>query len=120
MTGPRSYLLPHDDGHYSAEAVRLDRESRRTTAPGRHMLDALAGEMATEETRRRFFSRTAQGIGALALASLLPKARSAETVVGGIPGLPHFAPKAKRCIYLHLVGAPPQMEIGRASCRERG
>ena len=26
------------------------------------------------------------------------------------PGLPHFAPKAKRCIYLHLVGAPPQME----------
>ncbi len=24
--------------------------------------------------------------------------------------LPHFAPKAKRAIYLHLVGAPPQME----------
>jgi hypothetical protein len=27
-----------------------------------------------------------------------------------VPGLPHFAPKAKRAIYLHLVGAPPQME----------
>jgi uncharacterized protein (DUF1501 family) len=110
MTGHRSILLPDEDGHYSREALRLDRESLRNAAPGRHAADPIAREMATEETRRRFFSRTAQGIGALALASLLPKARSAETVVGGIPGLPHFAPKAKRCIYLHLVGAPPQME----------
>src|SRR5665213_789409 len=54
------------------------------------------------QTRRQLFARGAQGIGALALASLL-KAESQ-------PGLPHFAPKAKRCIYLHLVGAPPQME----------
>ena len=30
----------------------------------------------------------------------------AATAIGGLPGLPHFAPKAKRCIYLHLVGAP--------------
>jgi uncharacterized protein (DUF1501 family) len=109
MTGPRSILLPDDDGHYSPETLRLDRESLRATAPGRHALDPVAGEMAVEETRRRFFSRVAHGIGALALASLLPKARAAEAV-GGIAGLPHFAPKAKRCIYLHLVGAPPQME----------
>ena len=66
--------------------------------------------MAVEETRRRFFSRTAQGIGALALASLLPREARAAEAIGGLPGLPHFAPKAKRCIYLHLVGAPPQME----------
>ena len=66
--------------------------------------------MAVEETRRRFFSRAAQGIGALALASLLPQGARAAEAVGGLPGLPHFAPKAKRCIYLHLVGAPPQME----------
>ena len=68
-----------------------------------------------EETRRRFFARGAHGIGALALASVLGgRARAAgsapEKVVGGVPGLPHFPPKAKRCIYLHLVGAPPQME----------
>jgi len=56
----------------------------------------------TEMTRRQLFSRGAQGIGALALASTLRGA--------ALPGLPHFAPKAKRCIYLHLVGAPPQME----------
>jgi len=110
MSDRRSILLPDDDGHYSPEALQLDRESRRASAPGSHALDPLAREMAVEETRRRFFSRAAQGIGALALASLLPqKARAAETV-GGVPGLPHFAPKAKRCIYLHLVGAPPQME----------
>ena len=30
---------------------------------------------------------------------------------GGQPGLPHFAPKAKRAIYLHMVGAPPQIEL---------
>src|SRR5580704_16029973 len=105
MTGPRSILLPDEDGHYSPEALRLDRESLRAAAPGRHALDPLASEMAVEETRRRFFSRAAHGIGALALASLLPKGRAAETA-GALPGLPHFPPKAKRCIYLHLVGAP--------------
>ena len=110
MTAPRSILLPDEDGHYSREALRLERESLRNTGPGRHAVDPIATEMAVEETRRRFFSRAAHGIGALALASLLPKMKGAETVVGGIPGLPHFAPKAKRCIYLHLVGAPPQME----------
>jgi hypothetical protein len=31
--------------------------------------------------------------------------------VGGQPGLPHFAPKAKRAIYLHMLGAPPQIEL---------
>ena len=68
--------------------------------------------MAIEETRRRFFARGAQGIGALALASLMGGEGSAPPDGGGLalPGLPHFAPKAKRCIYLHLVGAPPQME----------
>jgi Protein of unknown function (DUF1501) len=110
MTGPRSILLPDDDGHYRPEALRLDRASLRATPPGYHALDPLAHQMAIEETRRRFFSRAAQGIGALALADLLPhNARAADTV-GGLSGLPHFAPKAKRCIYLHLVGAPPQME----------
>jgi len=66
-----------------------------------HPIDPIAKSMAHEETRRQLFARGAQGIGALALASLLK---------GQTAGLPHFAPKAKRCIYLHLVGAPPQME----------
>ena len=33
------------------------------------------------------------------------------TSTGGMPGLPHFAPKAKRVIYLFQSGAPSQMEL---------
>jgi hypothetical protein len=55
-------------------------------------------------TRRQFFARGARGIGAAALASLLNRNAHAAA-------LPHFAPKAKRCIYLHMVGAPPQQDL---------
>jgi uncharacterized protein (DUF1501 family) len=99
-------LRPDDEGHFSSSALDLDARSHRALKPGSHPIDPLAAAMAREESRRRFFSRGAQGIGALALASLL---KGAETKPNGM-GLPHFAPKAKRCIYLHLVGAPPQME----------
>lgn len=56
----------------------------------------------TELTRRRFFGKGARGFGALALSQLLGAERPG--------GLPHFAPKVKRAIYLHMVGAPPQQE----------
>ena len=68
------------------------------------------------ETRRQFFRAALEGSGIAALATLLaekntvlgaPHARSAPA---DWPGLPHFAPKAKRAIYLHMVGAPPQLE----------
>jgi hypothetical protein len=58
-------------------------------------------------TRRHFFSRTSTGIGIAALASLMEPRLSAA----GLPGLPHFAPKAKRVIYLHQSGAPSQMDL---------
>jgi len=70
------------------------------------------------ETRRQFFGRTAQGLGGLALGSLLGNVVRASDDAplgtpahGGQPDLPHFAPKAKRAIYLHMVGAPPQMDL---------
>jgi uncharacterized protein (DUF1501 family) len=109
-------LKPDEAGHYARAAYELDRASQSRFALGRHPVDRIAGQMAINETRRRFFSRGVQGIGALALASLVGEsARGADgaapaKTLGGLPGLPHFAPKAKRCIYLHLVGAPPQME----------
>lgn len=53
-------------------------------------------------SRRRLLSMSAQSLGGLAFARLL----DAETR----PQLPHFAPKARRAIYLHMVGAPPQQE----------
>ncbi len=101
-----SLLKPDHEGHYPARALELDRESLRRNKPGQHPLDAIAAEMGREESRRRFFARGAQGIGALALSSLLAEAEGAPGL-----GLPHFPPKAKRCIYLHLVGAPPQMDL---------
>src|ERR1700761_1858054 len=67
------------------------------------------------ETRRQFFGRGAKGLGSLALFSLLAEDSRAsihapDKAEGGLPGLPHFAPKAKRAIYLHMLGAPPQLE----------
>jgi hypothetical protein len=78
-------------------------------------------------TRRRFFSRCAGGIGAAlgtaALSSLLPRSASAALRGTGstrpgalplgpalVPG-PHFAPRAKRVIYMHMEGAPSQLDL---------
>lgn len=65
-------------------------------------------------TRRHFFGRTALGLGTAALASLLPEraaAKETATATGGLPGLPHFAPRARRAIYLFMNGAPSQIDL---------
>jgi hypothetical protein len=69
------------------------------------------------ETRRQFFGQAARGLGVAALAtmlgdrSLLAGTGPTAKAIGGLPTLPHFAPKAKRAIYLHMVGAPPQIDL---------
>ena len=69
------------------------------------------------ETRRQFFGKFASGLGGAALASLLPPAvvnaleSQAKPRFGGLPELPHFAPKAKRAIYLFMSGAPSQLDL---------
>ena len=76
-------------------------------------------ELILAETRRQFFGKVAKGIGGVALSSLLAGDDAAfalptlgqDQSTGGLPSLPHFAPKAKRCIYLHMMGAPPQMPL---------
>src|SRR5687768_11163142 len=63
--------------------------------------------------RRKFLSHLSIGLGSVALGSLLiPDLFSggAETESNSILGLPHFAPKAKRVIYLFQNGAPSQLE----------
>jgi hypothetical protein len=69
-------------------------------------------------TRRHFFSRTATGIGTAALAStlnphLLEADVTASAAAGGqgVLGTTHFAPKAKRVIYLFMSGAPSQLDL---------
>lgn len=63
--------------------------------------------------RRQFLSRTSLGLGAVALASLLnPLELLARTRGENDPGLlPHFAPRAKRVIYLFQSGGPSQLEL---------
>src|ERR1043166_9542091 len=61
-------------------------------------------------TRRHFLGRTATGIGAAALESLLnPKLFGAGDAVK--TGLPHFAPRARRVIWLTQAGAPSQLDL---------
>ncbi len=65
-------------------------------------------------TRRHFFSRTSAGVGAAVLATLLDerlRGSTGQQAQGGLPGLPHFPPKAKRVIYLFQSGAPSQMDL---------
>src|SRR5499426_4102607 len=60
-------------------------------------------------TRRHFFGRCGAGVGLAALAALLEESGLAQQT--GLPGLPHFAPKAKRVIYLYQSGAPSQLDL---------
>ena len=62
-------------------------------------------------TRRHFFGRGALGLGLPALGALLPGQTALADASGPLPGLPHFAPKAKRAIYLFMAGAPSQMDL---------
>jgi hypothetical protein len=74
----------------------------------------LLHESALAMTRRHFFRAGALGLGTAALSSLLAESAAAaaqEKRFGGLPSLPHFAPKAKRIIYLFMNGGPPQMDL---------
>ena len=70
-----------------------------------------------QQTRRAFFKSTGLAAGKIALASMLwpALARAAESAAGrphpALPGLPHFAPKARRLIYLFMNGAPSQIDL---------
>ncbi len=63
--------------------------------------------------RRRFLSKLSLGLGSVALGSLMIPdlfRRGGEEAEAFVPGVPHFAPKAKRVIYLSQNGAPSQLE----------
>jgi hypothetical protein len=66
-------------------------------------------------TRRHFLGSSGVGLGAMALSSLSPAVAAADIPVDAMQPLaqrqPHFAPKAKQVIYLHLTGSPPNLDI---------
>src|SRR5207237_8398132 len=82
------------------------------------MGETLTPQLRAAMTRRQFFRRSTAGIaiGIPALATLLTAdGFAADTATdpktGGLAGLPHFPPKAKRVIFLHQSGAASQMVL---------
>ncbi|QEH38944.1 hypothetical protein OJF2_75540 [Aquisphaera giovannonii] len=73
--------------------------------------------------RRHFFSRTSLGLGSAALASLMgrsaiggteadvPPRTAVDPAYRGVLAAPHFAPRAKRVIYLFMSGGPSQLDL---------
>ncbi|MCA8988578.1 MAG: DUF1501 domain-containing protein, partial [Planctomycetaceae bacterium] len=68
-----------------------------------------------DQTRRQFLGQTGIGLGSLALSTLLPSSADASVKIDSITPLaarePHFTPKAKRVIYLHMTGSPPNLDL---------
>ncbi|MHC4877398.1 MAG: DUF1501 domain-containing protein [Planctomycetota bacterium] len=65
------------------------------------------------QTRRQFFQGAGLKVGGMALAGLMGAQRASadDAVHPALPGLPHFPPKATRLIYLHMNGAPSQLDL---------
>ena len=88
-------------------------------------LSPAAARHVMAMNRRQFLGRTGTGVGLAALATLLGEEGlladdalpagldipAGDAVSGGLPGLPHFAPKAKRVIYLFQSGAPSHVDL---------
>jgi hypothetical protein len=70
------------------------------------------GDHGLAVTRRHFLARgVGLSVGALGLAHLLGREAGAAGDAIGLPGLPHFAPRAKRVIFLTQSGGPSQLEL---------
>src|SRR5262249_55675626 len=69
-------------------------------------------------SRREFLTTSASGLGMLALGATLADdgvfstpAQAAEAVDPLLPKAPHFAPRAKSCIFIFMEGAPSQADL---------
>lgn len=76
-------------------------------------------EYHLHQTRRQFFASAGLSLGGLALSICDGRGQPAapsrsplvERVHPALPGLPHFPPRAKSIIYLHMNGGPAQMDL---------
>jgi len=80
-------------------------------APDEHTQD-----LQFRSARRRFLTRTANGLGAIALSTLLDSgqlqgASQKASAGGGVLGTGHFPGKAKRVIYLFQSGGPSHLDL---------
>src|SRR5262245_49587280 len=73
----------------------------------------VATEQTLHATRRHFLKTGSLGLGAAALSVLMNDRASAQQAAANplAPRRPHFAPKAKSVIYLHMAGSPPHLDM---------
>jgi uncharacterized protein (DUF1501 family) len=76
----------------------------------------FATEVRKHISRRWFFKECGVGLGAIALNSLLAQAFAGKNAAASFnnpmaPRVSHFAPKAKRVIFLFMAGAPSHLEL---------
>jgi len=81
----------------------IDRESSDTRCTGHEPWQRLS--------RRECLNRLGLGLGGVALAELMAGTTTAAEGPDGLPGGAHFAPKAKRVIYLFQSGGPSQLDL---------
>ena len=85
-------------------------------------MSEMSCQVVRPSTRRKFLARYSLALGTAAFAKLLegetPSAQAAARAEfadpkrsGGLPGLPHFAPRAKRVIYLFMAGGPSHIDL---------
>src|SRR5690242_2971984 len=71
----------------------------------------------SRKTRREFLTHTAYGLGALSLTGALSGGSLAHAAADAViddplaPKAPHFPPKAKSVIWLHMAGAPSSLDL---------
>jgi hypothetical protein len=70
-------------------------------------------ENRLHQTRRHFLKTCPLGLGGVALSLLMGDRATAQSAAANplAPRRPHFAPKAKSVIYLHMAGSPPHLDM---------
>jgi hypothetical protein len=76
-------------------------------------MDDLLAQNVARVNRRQLFGSAASGVGLAALASLCGQSQASAATGGSpaLPGLPHFAPKAKRVVVLWQGGGPSHVDL---------
>lgn len=98
----------HESRHREVtELIKAGEAHTTEEAKGREMSEQeILQAYNQSQSRRQFLNRTGMGLGATVLGSLLQRKSR-----GGLPDLPHFAPQAKRVIFLFMAGAPSQLDL---------
>ena len=73
----------------------------------------LYHQQLQHQTRRHFLAGSGISLGSIALGQMLSENSMASGTPANplAPKKPHFKGKAKRVIYIHLTGSPPQLDL---------